>query len=149
MNKLLEYITPDWQITWDTKQIAEELPGFNFLGPGWYYRDSSWLLITNTDIADVYTLQAFFDRDPRLGFASLVDAPVYLDKVGVQKKPTKQPFQYGGLIVLVVGMLMMLPLSFFLLHKFGTWGVGMLLVFALFWGQFARWIKHRGEGKKT
>ena len=146
MNRLLEYITPDWQITWDTKQIAEELPGFVFRGPGWYYRDNSWLLIINTDIADVYTLQAFFDRDPRKGFETLVDAPVRLE---AEPNKTKQPFQFWGLIVLIVGMLIMLPLSGLLLHKFGTWGMGMLLVFALFWGQFARWIKHRSEEKKT
>lgn len=149
MNRLLEYITPDWEITWDTKQIAEELPGFTFLGPGWYYRDSSWLLITNTDIADVYTLQAFFDRDPRLGFASLVDAPVYLDKVGAPQ-PKKKPFQFGGILVLVIGMCILMPLSVFLIHKFGVGGLGMLLVFAFLWGQLARWFfRNTRESKKT
>lgn len=146
MNKLLEYITPDWQITWDTKQIAEELPGFVFLGPGWYYRDNSWLLITNTDITDVYTLQAFFNRDPRKGFETLVDAPV---RLGEELKKTKQPFQFSGLIVLVIGMCIIMPLSGFLLHRFGMWGLGMLLVFAFLWGQLARWFSRSSTEKKT
>ncbi len=142
MNRLLEYITPDWQITWDTKQIAAELPGFVFRGPGWYYRENSWLLIINTDIPDVYTLQAFFDRDPRKGFETIVGAPV---RTEAETKKTKQPFQYGGLIVLIIGMGILPPLSGFLLHKFGMWGMGMLLVFAFLWGHLARWFKHRGE----
>lgn len=144
MNRLLEYITPDWQIDWDIKQIAEELPGFVFRGPGWYYRDNNWLLISNTDIVDVYTIQAFFDRDPRRGFAALLDAPVRLE---IETKKTKKPFKWG-FIVLIVGMIFILPLSMFLTHRFGTWGIGMLLIFSLFWGNFARWITHRVEGKK-
>lgn len=144
MNRLLQLITPDWQITWDTKQIAAELPNFVFQGPGWYNNQQSWLLIINTDLADVYTLQAFFDRDPRPGFWAMAEAPV---RLGAEPKKTRQPFQFGELLVLIVGLFILLPLSGIVLHKFGIWGMGILLAFAFLWGQFARRFSHRAEKK--
>jgi hypothetical protein len=136
-NVLLKYITPDEQMTWDTKQIADEIPGFEFKGPGWYFKENSSMLIISTSTQDVYTIQVFFDRDPRPGYGAVMEAPVRATD-GTSMITEQRKINYGGLMVLLVGMLIFMPLSAFILAKFHMWGVVMMLAFAVVWGIVAR-----------
>jgi hypothetical protein len=144
-NLLLDYITPDWQITWDTKQITYEIPGFEFKGPGWYHKDNTWMLIVPTKIQEVYTIQVFFDRDPRGGFAAIAEAPVRADLA--VKAATSN---ITGLLVLLIGMVVMIPLFAFLIYKFGINSIfmipGILVVFSII---MSRINKSKNYEKKT
>lgn len=149
INQLVRYVTHDDQFTWSKEEIAKELPGFHFKGPGWYSKDGTWMLIIGTDVADIYTLQVFYDRDPRIGYRAIAEAPVHsTDVVEAAVATVERTFSYSGLIVMVVGMFIMLPLSVFLLHNFHAWGFLALLIFAFMWGQFARWVGTRGKKNK-
>jgi hypothetical protein len=142
-NKLVDFITPDEKMTWTIKQIASEIPEFEFLGPGWYNKDKSWMVFIPTLIKDVYDIQLWYDRDPRLGFVAFADAPVRSHTV-VPPVKTKTP-PIGGLLILAIGMLVLLPLSIFVTHKFGFyWGVGIMMVVGLLVGRMAR---HLDKGK--
>lgn len=147
---LLKLVTPDWQATWTSKEIAEEIPGFEFKGAGWYSKQGSWMLIINTDTPDVYTLQAFYDRDPRSGYAAISEAPI---RVHDEPSAKTEPIQYGGLVVLVIGLFVFLPLSGFLIHRFGGWGTVMSVGFVFMWWRVSKWLSHRTkkpeEEKKT
>lgn len=127
---LLNLITPDWQINWTTKEIAEELPGFKFLGVGWYSKDGAWMLIINTDTLDNYHLQVWYDRDPRNGYDAIAQAPV---RAHNELSPQAEPIQYMGLLVFVIGLVMFLPLSGFLFHKFHFWGMLLSSAFLFVW----------------
>ena len=144
-SQLLKHLTPDEQFTWTRAQMLEEIPGFIFSGPGWYCSQGSWMLIIATHTQDVYTLQVFYDRDPRLSFLAVAEAPVRTQESVISS--IKRPVSYGGLIVLLVGMLVMLPLSAFLLHKFGNWGVLMLLAYVAVWGYITRLLDKKGAKK--
>lgn len=130
MLTLLQLITPDWTITWDTKQIVEEIPGFEFKGAGWYTKSGSWMLIIPTSTADVFTIQVFYDRDPRQGFAAIAGAPIraHDGQVVVAAQPS-----FGGLIVLLVGMIVLIPLSAFLFVKLNGAAIPFIAVLAVLW----------------
>ena len=137
---LLQLINPDWQTTWSGKEIAEEIPGFQFQGAGWYQRQGNWLLVINTDTPDVYTLQVFYDRDPRIAYEAMAKASVHLhDQVPTESKPVR----YGGLLVLVIGLFLFLPLSAGLMHWLGGWGTVISLAILLGWWQITKWMEKK------
>jgi len=77
-NQILKAFAPDWQETYTLPQILTELGGLTFRGTGWYIKGNIWMLILATETVGVYTLMAFFDRDPRISYRELANAPVKL-----------------------------------------------------------------------
>ena len=134
------------QITWDTKQIAEEMPGFQFVGPGWYSKEGTWMLIVPTSLQDVYILQVFFDRDPRPGFQALSELLV---RNLPKEEKESEPLHYGGLIVLLVAMVIIIPLIGFASKKLGLGVIPILFALVIIWTSILRWIRKRNMENKT
>lgn len=123
-SQLLKVITPDFQATWTIKEIEDQLNGFKVNGPGWYFKDGTSMLVVATDMQDVYTILVYFDRDPRESFAAMVGAPVQLAKNGKQDTSNS----LAGLIVLLLGMVVLVPLAGFITHKFGFMGLILMAI---------------------
>jgi hypothetical protein len=140
-NRLIDYITPDETMTWDTKQIAEEIPGFEFLGPGWYTKSGSWMVLIPTMVKDLYTIQVWYNRDPRGGFAAFVEAPLRATDA-VQPKTTTSNAM--GLLVVLVGSLLMIPLSVFIVRKLGIyWDLAIMVALWVVIDRIVRAVSNR------
>ena len=143
-SQLLKYITPDDEFTWSASQILKEIPGFHLIGPGWYPKQGSWMLIIGTDTPDVYELQVFYDRDPRAFFRLIADAQVFATVEEVKAKVLKYtpPIPYLKVVLMAICLVLMVPLSAFMLHRFGNWGFIALIMIAYLCGRlFARLIR--------
>ncbi len=82
----------DWRDFWTARRAEQELPGFKFLGPGWYVYKTGALLVvphgtgtrkTNaTGEADGTPCFQFFSysHNPAQAFNEIVNAPTRVDE---------------------------------------------------------------------
>jgi hypothetical protein len=131
-------ITPDEQYTWTRQEMAQQLPGLAFTEPGWYSRQGTWMLIAATDIADVFALQVFYDRDPRSMFKAIAEASVRLTDQAAAV--VKSAVNWKFYIFMAVGILLIIPLDLFMFSKLGMFGFLLLCLLAYGYGSLARFF---------
>jgi hypothetical protein len=90
LQEIQNQITPDWATLWTKEEMEKEMPGFFFLGVGWYLKPEASMLIfaspnVNVNKATEYVIWIFFKRDPRPNFQAMIDAPVRSQIKGTSK----------------------------------------------------------------
>jgi hypothetical protein len=75
---------PDWSATWNIRKIEQELEGFIFKGPGWYFTKTDSLLVfptpRNDDGGDqLFTIMCWNNPNAMNTYTWIVNAPIQED----------------------------------------------------------------------
>src|SRR5438105_1903779 len=74
---------PDWHETWSPDEAEEQLSGFKWRGPGWYFTETDSMLVIptpNWKLTHNYNFLVYNHRNPCEGFNQIVNAPVRVDE---------------------------------------------------------------------